>query len=125
VAERPDLAAKLRLYVVLDRELSRGRDLVEVTRLALAGGARTIQVRGKNWTGRELYAMALALLELTRAWDALLVVNDRMDVALAAGADGVHLGQSDVPAQAARRVLGPERILGVSVLTVEDRKSVV
>lgn len=116
------MTSKLRLYVVLDRELSGGRDLREVTRAALAGGARAIQVRGKNWTARELYETTLALRPLTAAGGALLVVNDRLDVALAAGADGVHVGQSDLPAAAARELLGPGRILGVSVSTIEEAR---
>lgn len=112
-----DLVEKLRLYVVLDRDLARGRDLVDLARAAVAGGAGTIQVRGKDWTGRELFCMTRRLKQVTAALGALLVVNDRVDVALAAGADGVHLGQDDLPAIAARALLGPGRVLGISVQT--------
>jgi thiamine-phosphate diphosphorylase len=110
----------LRLYVVLDRDLSLGRDLVEVTRAALAGGARCVQVRGKEWTGRELYELTAALRPITAAHGALLIVNDRIDIALAAEADGAHIGQADIPAAAARQLLGPDRILGLSVATVGE-----
>ncbi|MEW6524245.1 MAG: thiamine phosphate synthase [Bacillota bacterium] len=113
----------LRLYVVLDRELSRGRSLEEVTRAALAGGAGVIQLRGKDWSGRELYQVAVTLGRLTRSHGALLVVNDRVDVALAARADGVHVGQEDIPAPAVRELLGPDRWLGVSVGSVAEAEA--
>lgn len=114
------LREQLLLYVVLDRELSVGRDLVTVARAALAGGAGCIQVRGKDWPGRELYELAATLRPLTAAARALLIVNDRVDIALAAGADGAHIGQSDLPATAARRLLGPGKVLGLSVGSVAE-----
>jgi thiamine-phosphate pyrophosphorylase len=114
---------RLRLHVILDRELSRGRSLEEMTRLALAGGAGVIQLRGKQWSGLELYRAAEALLPLVRGHGAWFVVNDRVDVALAAQADGVHVGQEDVPAPAVRRLLGPQGLLGVSVGSVEEARA--
>lgn len=110
----------LGLYVVLDREAGRGRPLLEVARAALAGGAGWVQVRGKDWSGRELYQLTVALRPLVDAHRARLIVNDRVDIALAAGADGAHLGQRDLPVDAARRLLGPDRVLGLSVSTVEE-----
>jgi len=114
------LREQLLLYVVLDRELSRGRDLVTVAQAALAGGAGCIQVRGKDCSGRELYELTATLRPLTAAARALLIVNDRVDIALAAGADGVHLGQSDLHATAARRLLGAGKVLGLSVGSVAE-----
>lgn len=107
-------AARLRLHVLTDREWSRGRAPLDVARAALDGGATVIQLRDKAADTRTLVAEALALRALTRARGALLIVNDRVDVALAVDADGAHVGQDDMPAALARRVLGSERILGVS-----------
>jgi len=114
---------RLRLYVVLDRESSQGRDLQRVTELALAGGAGVIQLRGKDWSGLELYRTALALGPLIKSYRALLVINDRVDVALAVQADGVHVGQEDMPAEAIRRLLGPRGLVGVSVGSVAEAQA--
>ena len=108
------------LYVVTDRALSGGRPLVEVIRRTLAGGAKIVQLREKNLSTREMLQLAAALKELTREYGARFIVNDRLDVALAVDADGVHLGQEDMPARIARRLLGPEKVLGVSVSSVEE-----
>ncbi|HAI20555.1 MAG TPA: thiamine phosphate synthase [Clostridiales bacterium UBA8153] len=114
---------RLRLYVVLDRELSRGRGLSHVTELALAGGAGVIQLRGKTWSGLELYREAVALGPLVKSYGALLIINDRVDVALAVQADGVHVGQEDLPAEAVRRLLAPRGVLGVSVGSLEEARA--
>ncbi len=102
------------IYVITDSRLSLGRTNLEVVRQATGAGARLIQLREKELSTRELVAMGEALLEVTRAAGALLLVNDRVDVALAIGADGVHLGQDDLPANLARGILGPGKIIGVS-----------
>jgi thiamine-phosphate pyrophosphorylase len=106
------------LYVILTRNVA-GRDLVEVARAALRGGADGLQFREKSGSDRDFLALARQLREVTRESQALLLINDRPDVALLADADGVHLGQDDLPPRAARRLLGPEKIIGVTANTVE------
>src|SRR6266536_535091 len=108
------------LHVLTDREWSRGRDMLSVATAALDGGATIIQLRDKTASTRVLIEEGLALRALTRERGALLIVNDRVDVALAIEADGVHVGQDDMPAALARRLLGPHRILGVSAATMEE-----
>src|SRR5579884_2101179 len=104
-------ASRLALHVLTDRSLSRGRDLLTVARAALDGGATVLQLRDKAASTRTLVEEGVALRALTRERGALLIVNDRVDVALAVEADGAHVGQDDLPVTVARRLLGPERIL--------------
>jgi thiamine-phosphate pyrophosphorylase len=104
----------LRLMVVTDRELARPRTLGTIVGAALAGGAPAIQLRDKTATAGELLQQARALLAPIRAAGALLIVNDRLDVALAAGADGVHLGPDDLPIAAARRLAPRHFLIGYS-----------
>ena len=103
---------QVRLYVLLTAALCRS-DPLEVARAAIRGGADCIQVREKQMADRELLALAHRLRELTAEAEVLLIVNDRPDIAAAIGADGVHLGQDDLPPTAARRVL-PRGIVGLS-----------
>ena len=98
------LAVRLRLTVITDEALARPRALFEVVREALAAGAPTIQLRLKGATARELLEAAHTLMPIVRSAGALFIVNDRLDVALAAGADGVHLGPDDPPVVDARAV---------------------
>ncbi len=115
---RPPLAAeRLRLLVIVDLDPESGLDPARVEG-ALRGGAGTVQVRGKRVAVRALFEAARALLPLCRRFGAPLFVNDRPDVAVAAGADGAHVGPGDLPPDAARRVLGG-RLLGVSGRTPE------
>lgn len=102
-----------RLYLIVD-PLDTGRDPVDLGRAMLAGGARLLQLRLKRAATGELLRVAERLRDLTSAAGATLVVNDRADVALAVSADGVHLGQEDLPVAHARRLVGPIRILGFS-----------
>jgi thiamine-phosphate pyrophosphorylase len=120
--ERP---SHLLLHVLTDRDWSRGRDLLTVATAALDGGATIIQLRDKIASTRVLIEEGLALRTLTRERGALLIVNDRLDVALAVEADGAHVGQEDMPAGLARRLLGPERILGVSAATRQEAEEAV
>jgi thiamine-phosphate pyrophosphorylase len=99
-----------------------GRDHLAVARGALEGGARFLQFREKEMPTRDLVETAAALLGLAREFGAVLVVNDRVDVALAVGADGVHVGESDLPVAEARRLLGPVAIIGASAATVESAR---
>jgi thiamine-phosphate pyrophosphorylase len=113
------ISDKLALIVITDPSCGEGRSIVDVVRAALAGGARSIQLRGKDQPAREQAALARALLRETRRCGALLFVNDRLDVALAAGADGAHLGQDDLPMDAARRIAPPGFLVGISAETPE------
>lgn len=108
------------VYVITDRRAAGERSLIEIVRAALRGGAHVIQLRDKDAPARDMIALGEELLSLTRAAGVPLIVNDRVDVALALDADGVHVGQDDIPANMARRIIGPDRILGVSVATVEQ-----
>lgn len=110
----------LSVYVITDRRLAGDRPLTEVVAAAVRGGATVVQLRDKAATTRELLRMGEELLAVTRPAGVPLIVNDRLDVALALDADGVHLGQEDLPAAVARRLLGPDKILGVSADTVEE-----
>lgn len=110
----------LRLYLVTDRSLSLGRSLQEVVLAAVQGGVTCVQLREKQADTREFVQWALALKALLGPLQIPLVINDRIDVALACRADGVHLGQSDMPVEHARRLLPPEVFLGWSVETEND-----
>lgn len=96
---------------------------VELARMALKGGAGMVQLRRKSASGRELFEWALRIQALCREHNALFIVNDRLDIALATHADGVHLGQQDMPAASARELLGPEILIGVSVSTPTEATS--
>ncbi len=102
------------LYVVLDRGAAGDRDLVPLLDAVLAGGCRVVQLREKIMPLSDLYPVALALRRRCREAGCLFIVNDRVDLALAVEADGVHVGQDDLPAREARRLLRPGMILGVS-----------
>jgi len=118
---RPD-PGRWRLCLITDERLSRGRSHLEIAAAAVRGGADVIQLRDKEASGGRLFEIAVALRELIRGTGIPLIVNDRLDVAMAAGADGVHLGQEDLPADAARRILGPGKILGVSAETPAEAR---
>lgn len=101
--------------LITDRhQLPEGIGLVAQVEKALEGGVRAVQLREKDLTAAELYPLAEELRTLTRRFDARLLINDRIDVALAVDADGVHLGGQSLPVSAARKLLGPDRLLGVS-----------
>lgn len=117
---RPPLT--LGLYLVTDERLSRGRPSVEIVRAAIKGGIDAVQLRGKELSLREQVALGRELRAITREAGVLFIVNDRADLAIALDADGVHVGQDDLPADLARRVVGPDRIVGVSAATVEEAR---
>jgi len=110
------------LYAIVD-PLDSGREPVALARAMLAGGARLLQLRCKDATPRELLAIATRIAPIARRHRCVFLVNDRPDVARAAQADGVHLGQEDLPIAAARRVLGPDRIVGISTHDVEEARA--
>jgi len=110
---------KAGLYLVTSQTLSAGRSTVEIVRMALAGGVRLIQLREKEMPLREYVKVAEQVRAMTAQAGCLLIINDRIDVAQAVGADGVHLGQEDFPIPAARR-LAPDLIIGASTHSVEE-----
>lgn len=108
------------LYLVTDRGLSLGRPTPEVVKDALQGGVTCVQLREKNCSTREFIAEARALKALLCDTGVPLFINDRVDVALAVGADGVHLGQSDMPIGDARRLLPPGTLVGISAESLDE-----
>ncbi|PLX99260.1 MAG: thiamine phosphate synthase [Desulfuromonas sp.] len=111
MAERVDFS----LYLISDRKaVPEGKDLLEVLEAALLGGVRAVQLREKDLDAARLLPLARQLRELTGDYQAKLLINDRIDVALAVEADGVHLGSHSLPIAVARKLLGPDRLIGVS-----------
>ena len=113
------------LYAITDRNLSLGRDILFCTEEALKGGASIIQYREKNISTGEMVRAAKSLRELTLKYNATLIVNDRVDVAMASNADGVHLGQSDMEVLDARRILGTDAIIGLSVSSLHELEAAI
>lgn len=116
------LRNKVTIYPVSCEPLAKGRSDIEWLEAVLAGGARMVQLRDKHSDDLALYRKALVFREKTRAAGALLIVNNRVDIALLANADGVHLGNTDLPAQEVRK-LAPELLIGVSCNTPEQAKT--
>lgn len=110
----------LSVYLVTDRPLCRGRSLEEVVSQALAGGVSMVQLREKTAPTREIVELARALKKICAPQGVPLIINDRLDVALAAEADGAHVGQSDMHWRDARGLLGPEKILGLTIDTMQE-----
>jgi len=102
------------LYIILDPSVCPARPLVEVLTAATEAGAALFQYRNKTASMKEAYAEALALRQAAAKAGALFIVNDRCDLALAVDADGVHLGQGDLPLDLARKVMGPDKLIGIS-----------
>jgi thiamine-phosphate pyrophosphorylase len=117
--ERLRIFLEADLYVVITEALCAGRSALEILGMTLAAGVRLVQLREKDLNSRLLYELAAEFRHQTQAAGALLIINDRLDIALAAGADGVHLGQDDLPVSAARR-LGPELLIGASTHSLEE-----
>jgi thiamine-phosphate pyrophosphorylase len=108
------------LYFVTDHNLTGGRPQLDVVRSALAGGIRMVQYRDKELPGETFAQEAAAVLRECRAYGALLILNDRVEIVKAIGADGVHLGQDDMDPREARRILGSKAIIGLSTHTREE-----
>lgn len=113
-------AEDLRLYLVTDRPLSLGRDLEWIVTEAVRGGVTMVQLREKDCDTREFVELAARLKAALSPLGVPLIINDRIDVALAMDADGVHIGQSDMPYDIARKLLGPDKIIGLSVENMDD-----
>lgn len=108
------------LYLCTDRGLMNADTLEEAVEKAISGGCTVIQLREKDCSSREFYEMAVHIREITRRKNVPLIINDRVDIAQAVDADGVHLGQDDLPVVQARRILGPDKIIGVSVACLRE-----
>jgi thiamine-phosphate pyrophosphorylase len=108
------------LYMVTDRRQTGGRPLRDVVQAALRAGVRAVQLREKDLPARSLLALARDLAELAKAYDARVLVNDRVDVCLASGSAGVHLPAAGLPASAARGLVGADRLIGVSAHSVDE-----
>ncbi|TGL40290.1 thiamine phosphate synthase [Leptospira perdikensis] len=113
------------VYLVTDRPLCRTHGLAEVVELSALGGVSLVQLREKETDSREFLELAKHLKKILTPFAIPLLINDRLDICLAAGADGVHLGQSDLPWQEARRILGNNAIIGLSLETKEDYHSLI
>ena len=107
------------LYLVTDRELMTAKTLEEAVTQAILGGCGVVQLREKNCSAREFFQLAIKVKDVCRKFHVPLIINDRADIALAADCDGVHVGQSDLPADYVRKVIGENKILGVSVSSVD------
>ncbi len=108
------------VYVIVDRTFGRGRPVEDIVTAAVAGGATMVQLREKEWSAGRVVEAGRRMLDVTRRAGVPLIINDRADIAMAIGADGVHLGPDDLPVRDARLLLGPEKIIGASAATVEE-----
>jgi thiamine-phosphate pyrophosphorylase len=111
-----------RLCFIADSEALPQKDIIQVMEKAVRGGATLVQLRGKKWSDREFFSLALEAREILRPKKIPLIINDRIDIALAAEAQGVHLGQKDLPLKVARKLAGERLIIGISVNTVKEAK---
>ena len=97
-------------------------EILNIIEEALKGGTSIVQIREKTASTNDFYELALKVKEITRKYDVPLLINDRLDIAIAIDADGVHIGQDDMPAQRAREIMGEEKIIGVSAATIEEAR---
>lgn len=111
------------IYLVTDDGCLQGRELLDCVREALEGGVTLVQYRAKTASSAEMYAEALQLKALCDSFKVPLIINDRLDIAMAVGAAGVHLGQDDLPCAAARKILGEDYIIGVSAHNPAEAKA--
>lgn len=109
-----------KLYLVTDRDLLKNTDICTAVEQAIQGGVTLVQLREKDLSSLEFYNIAVEVKKVTDKYKVPLIINDRLDIALAVDAAGVHVGQSDMPALIARKLIGPNKILGVSTATVEE-----
>lgn len=113
----------LSLYLVTDRSLALGRSLKSVVENAVRGGVTIVQLREKEASTREFYELAIQIKACLKPYNVPLIINDRLDVALACNADGLHIGQSDMPYDVARKLMGKDKIIGLSVENVKDAEA--
>lgn len=110
------------LYLCTDRKFMKTETLEETVEQAVKGGCSVVQLREKDCTTKEFYELALRIKEVTQKYNIPLIIDDRIDICMAADADGVHLGQEDMPIVQARKLLGEEKIIGVSAHNVEEAR---
>lgn len=110
------------LYLVTDRRLMSSKTIEESVGAAVAGGVSVVQLREKDCTSREFYELAVRVKKITAPKNVPLIINDRIDICLAADADGVHLGQKDLPCAEARKILGADKLIGVSAALPEEAR---
>ena len=111
------------LYAILDTSLCNARSPISILREFLKGGVKLVQLRAKELSSGEFFALAKEARQLTHDAGVTFIVNDRADIALACNADGVHLGQDDLPLHAARKLLGPEKLIGISTHDLAQARS--
>ncbi|MBK1812700.1 thiamine phosphate synthase [Clostridium sp. YIM B02505] len=111
-----------KLYLVTDRGILKGRDIAVAVEDAIKGGATVVQLREKDITTSDFYKVALKVKEVTSSYGVPLIINDRIDIALAVDAEGIHVGQSDMPCEIVRKIVGQDKIVGVSTSTIEEAK---
>lgn len=108
------------LYLVTDEGILERRDFLKTLEETLKGGVSLVQLREKNLSAKDFYQRGVEVHRLTQEYEVPLIINDRLDIALAIGAEGVHLGQQDLPVSAARKITGPKMLIGVSAATLEE-----
>ncbi|WP_314295547.1 thiamine phosphate synthase [Fusobacterium periodonticum] len=113
-----------KIYLVTDEKACNGKDLYKCIEEAIKGGAGIVQLREKNISTKDLYEKALKVKEICKNYGALFIINDRLDIAQAVGADGVHLGQSDMPIEEARKILKDKFLIGATARNIEEAKKV-
>ena len=110
------------VYLVTDHRNTTDEEFLNIIEEAIKGGTTIVQLREKTASTKEFYQLALKVKEITSKYDVPLLINDRIDIALAVDSDGVHIGQDDMPADIARKIIGEDKILGVSASTVAEAK---
>jgi thiamine-phosphate pyrophosphorylase len=118
----PDRTLASPLYAILDTAFCKGRGPLDFLREFLTAGVKLVQLRAKDLPSNEIFALAHAARELTRSAGATLIINDRVDIALAVGAEGVHLGQDDLPLAAAKKIAGDRLLIGISTHNLAQAK---
>lgn len=116
------LKKALKLYLVTDSDILKGRDFYKVIEDSMKAGVTMVQLREKDADGKEFLEKAMKLRELTRKYNVSFIINDRVDIAMLCDADGVHVGQSDIDAVSVRKLIGEDKIIGVSARSVEEAK---
>ena len=110
------------VYLVTDRRNKTDEEFLNIIEEAIKGGTTVVQLREKTASTKEFYDLALRVKEITSRYSVPLLINDRIDIALAVDSEGVHIGQDDMPADIAREIIGEDKILGVSASTIEEAK---
>ena len=116
------LKKALKLYLVTDSDILKGRDFYKVIEDSMKAGVTMVQLREKDADGKEFLEKAMKLRELTRKYNVSFIINDRVDIAMRCDADGIHVGQSDIDAVSVRKLIGEDKIIGVSARSVEEAK---